>query len=143
MKNVGHVSETGIATCSTCGVEPVSIDRDPGYDVPGLPSECPRCCGDESAHPPAGTYHCPTCGSTRVQGTAWVELNGDALVNDEPPDDTYWCPDCDVAGWDGNFEKHVCINDGVGCCQVCKDPIQKPHAIDCDLDEDCTCGGRP
>lgn len=72
-----------------------------------------------------GVYHCPECGSTRVQGTAWIDLNSDKPTNDEPPSDCYFCPDCDLLGMDGHFSKHVCYNDGAGRCQWCKEPIKQ------------------
>jgi hypothetical protein len=47
-----------------------------------------------------GMYACAECGCVDVQGTAWVKLNGDKLVDDEPPTLDYWCPACeDHHGW--------------------------------------------
>jgi len=37
---------------------------------------------------------CEECGSTQVEGTAWVDLNTWTLVNNDPPLDLYWCHDC-------------------------------------------------
>lgn len=44
---------------------------------------------------PAWTWICDECGSQNVQGTAWVHLNSNTIVQGDPPDDDYWCEDCD------------------------------------------------
>lgn len=53
-----------------------------------------------STYPP-GTWYCPECGSTELQGTAWVWLNdgaghkADENTNDEPPSDAVYCTECE------------------------------------------------
>ena len=42
-----------------------------------------------------GLYACIECGCIDVQGTAWVELNKNEMLPDEPPNDDIWCPNCE------------------------------------------------
>ena len=48
---------------------------------------------------------CPDCGCTDIQTSAWVEVNGCSVINDEGPLDTVWCPQCDNDGNDGDKGK--------------------------------------
>lgn len=42
-----------------------------------------------------GGWYCDLCGSTNIQGTAWIYLNEpDREVGGEPPDDDTFCDDC-------------------------------------------------
>ena len=51
---------------------------------------------------PKDVWTCDECGSEHVQGTAWIHLNSNTIVQGDPPDDDYWCEDCD-----GGFGAHV------------------------------------
>ena len=51
---------------------------------------------------PKDVWTCDECGSQNVQGTAWIHLNSNTIVQGDPPDDDYWCEDCD-----GGFGAHV------------------------------------
>lgn len=44
---------------------------------------------------PKDVWTCDECGSQNVQGTAWIHLNSNTIVQGDPPDDDYWCEDCD------------------------------------------------
>lgn len=46
-------------------------------------------------------FACPDCGCTDIQTSAWVEVNGCSVVNDEGPLDTVYCPQCEVNGDEG------------------------------------------
>lgn len=39
-------------------------------------------------------WACRECGSTNVQGTAWIELNTGILTGGDSPLDELWCPGC-------------------------------------------------
>lgn len=57
-------------------------------------------------------YVCTECGSTDVQGTAWIVLNNDEPTNDEPPDADNWCPVCE------DNEAQLClVNLATGRCE--------------------------
>lgn len=49
--------------------------------------------------PPQGSasarFMCGECGSTDIQGTAWVTVNSGEVVEDDGPTDQIWCPECD------------------------------------------------
>lgn len=42
-----------------------------------------------------GLFACIECGCIDVQGTAWVDLNANEMLPDDPPDDDIWCPNCE------------------------------------------------
>lgn len=62
-----------------------------------------RQCADHAAANPKpetpGEWRCPSCGSSEVEGTAWVVLNTDKATGDEPPSDDCWCPRCETHPW--------------------------------------------
>lgn len=44
---------------------------------------------------PAPSLRCPFCKSTRLEVTAWVNVNTDEVSDSDGPLDYCWCPDCD------------------------------------------------
>jgi len=40
-------------------------------------------------------YVCNECGSSDIQITAWITMNGGKLVGSDAPTDQVWCPKCD------------------------------------------------
>lgn len=59
--------------------------------------------GDKPASGPL--MACPECGCTDVQTSAWIEVNGESVVNDEGPLDTVFCPQCEHDGREGDVGK--------------------------------------
>ena len=64
-------------------------DLDTKLSSAGAPSPEPK------GFPPA-LYTCTECGSTELRVTAWVTLNGDRILADEPPTDQVWCNNCET-----------------------------------------------
>ena len=50
----------------------------------------------KKAEPATVLYGCPDCGCTDIEGTAWVHINDNRLLNCEPPNSEYWCPQCET-----------------------------------------------
>ena len=65
-------------------------------------------------------YRCGSCGSSDIEGRAWVHLNNHTVTEDTESEAL--CNDCEFMGKPKIYREN------------------RPHAPDCDMDEDCSCG---
>ncbi len=50
-------------------------------------------------------FVCPECGSDKVKGTVWIDVNTGEIQEGQAPFDHYWCDNCEETTGEGETKR--------------------------------------